>query len=423
MDSEKQQFEIGRGKTRVMNMSYRMLIISFIAAIVIVVVLAIVMEQVLFSPGQGNVSTPMSTITITKHLKNTPASGTDLTPVATGHPYVLGTQIIDAAGHPLTLHGAQIESSFNYNKPWQAGQGPARVLNQAVFHAMAQEWKMNALRLPLSNWIWRINPVLYLGRLDPIVQQANSAGLYVILDLHDDTQSGSPYGDNADLPKAESVVFWKSIAMHYKDNPMVMFDVFNEPKATNWQTWLHGGGTQAGANIVGFQDLVDGIRSTGAKQIIIVEPGSAGGGSPKDAGWATIGNNTINDLNIVYSLHVYSGIIESPQQQDAKWGPILNHYPIYYGEWALLSNGYGQVGVAHCQNIPHAQADQIVNNFLDYMNTRHASWTAWEFTPYHLIQDYAAFSPTTLDIPWTCGDIYSHAGMGVIVKQFLVTGA
>ncbi|HKF37122.1 MAG TPA: cellulase family glycosylhydrolase, partial [Ktedonobacteraceae bacterium] len=151
--------------------------------------------------------------------------------------------------------------------------------------------------------------------------------------------------------------------------------------------------------------------------------GSAGGGSPSDAGWATIGNNTINDPNIVYSLHLYSGIVESPQQQDAKWGPILNQHPIYYGEWALLTNGYGAVGYDHCKNIPQSQANQIVNAFLSYMASRSASWTAWEFTPYHLIQDYTSFTPTTLNMPWTCGDINSHAGMGTLVKQFLVNGA
>jgi len=407
-----------------MNRSNRLLLIIFIVAIIVVAVLAVVLEQLIFNPGQANVNTPtpLPTFSTRNHHKQTPASGLGLTPVATGMPYVQGTQIIDGSGHPILLKGAQIESPFNYIKGWQAGQSPSKVLNPSVFQAMAQ-WKMNALRLPISNWIYALNPAAYLARLDPIVQEANSAGLYVILDLHDDGQSGSPYGNNANLPKTQSVTFWKAIAAHYVTDPMVMFDVFNEPKDTDWQTWLHGGGTVNGATIVGFQDLVDAIRSAGAKQIIVVEPGSAGGGSPSDAGWATIGNNTVNDPNIVYSLHLYSGIVESPQQQDAKWGPILNQHPIYYGEWALLTNGYGAVGYDHCKNIPQSQANQIVNAFLSYMASRSASWTAWEFTPYHLIQDYTSFTPTTLNMPWTCGDINSHAGMGTLVKQFLVNGA
>jgi len=346
-------------------------------------------------------------------------------PVATGMPYVQGSRIIDGSGHPFVLHGAQIESPFNYIKNWENGKRPSIMLNSTVFNVMVHDWKMNVLRLPISNWIYAKDTANYMSQLDQVVQEANAAGLYVVLDLHDNAKSGSPYGDSADMPKAENVPFWQAIAAHYKTNPMVMFDLFNEPKDTNWQTWLHGGGTVNGAKIVGFQDLVNAIRSTGAKQIIIVEPGAAGGGGgvngAEEGGWATIGNNTINDPNIVYSLHVYDGILLSPQQQDAKWGPILYHHPIFYGEWALLTNGSGQSGASHCKNIVPSEADQDVHAFLSYMASRNASWAAWQFAPHFLIQNYNSFTPTTLDTPWVCGDTSSFAGMGSIIKQFLTS--
>src|SRR5947209_19490014 len=157
---------------------------------------------------------------------------------------------------------------------------------------------------------------------------------------------------------------------------MVMFDVFNEPKARDWQTWLHGGGTIGGTKIVGFQDLVDAVRSVGAKQIIVVEPGSIAGGPDSAGGWSTIGNDTINDPNIVYSLHTYSTISLPAAQQDANWGPILNHYPIYYGEWAFLPNSFTHI---QCRNVPHDHGDQAVTNSLNFMTPRHASSTAWSF--------------------------------------------
>ena len=365
-----------------------------------------------------------------KHLKLTPSPSFSPTvfgsPVATGMPYVQGDQIIDASGHPFMLHGAQIESPFNYIKNWESGKSPFTMLNSTVFNAMAHDWKMNVLRLPISNWIYAKDTTNYMSRLDQVIQQANAAGLYVILDLHDDAKSGSPYGDAADMPKAENIPFWQAIATHYKTNPMVMFDVYNEPKDPNWQIWLHGGTTVSGASIVGFQDLVNAIRSTGAKQIIIVEPGSAGGGSgvngAEEGGWASVGNNIISDPNVVYSLHVYDGLLLPPQQQDAKWGPILNRYPLLYGEWGLVTNGYGQAGASHCQNVVPSQADQDVLAFLNYMNSRHASWIAWQFAPHSLIQDYNSFAPTSLDIPWTCGNPSSSAGMGSVVKQFLTGG-
>jgi len=388
------------------TMLRRGIIISIFLVILVIVILAGIILGQRLGQGGSSATTP------------TPAATTY---TATGMLHVEGTQLIDASGHPVLLHGAQIESPFNYIKRWEQGQQPSTQLNSRVFEIMAHDWKMNVLRLPTSNWIYAKYPTDYLNKLDQVVQQANAAGLYVVLDLHDTGQGGSPYGKDATLPKTEDVSYWKTIAAHYKDNPMVMFDVYNEPKYHDWDTWLHGGGTVNGAMVVGMQDLVDAIRSVGAKQIIVVEPGSAGKGVPgvdaaEEGGWATIGNHTINDPNVLYSLHVYDGINSTPQQLDARWGPILNHHPLYYGEWAFLPNANLP---AHCKGVSHDQADQVVKAFLDYTDSRHASWSAWDFSPPHLIQDYTTFAPTSLDVPWTCGDTKAIAGMGQIVKQHL----
>lgn len=338
-----------------------------------------------------------------------------------GMPYTQGAQLLDGSGHPLTLHGAQIESPFNYIQGWQIGTPITKYLNPAVFQAMAQQYHMNELRLPISNWIYATNPSKYLSLLDQVIQQANSAGLYVVLDLHDDGKSGSPYGDNAQMPKEQDLVFWQTIAAHYKTNSMVMFDLFNEPQTKGWSTWLNGGGSIDGAPIIGFQNMVNAVRAVGAKQVIIVEAGQAGDNGTQDKGWMSIGSDTINDPNIMYSLHEYQDITLSAQQQDAKWGSILNHYPIFYGEWAMLPNGQGKSGADHCKGIAHDQADAITNNFLNYMASRNANWSAWEFEPYFLIQSETTFAPTTLNIPWTCGDSSNHAGMGEVIKQFLTS--
>ena len=83
--------EIGRGNTRIMNRSNRLLLIIFIAAIIVVAALAVVLEQLIFNPGQANVSTPtpLPTFSTRNHHKQTPASGLGLTPVATGMPIAL----------------------------------------------------------------------------------------------------------------------------------------------------------------------------------------------------------------------------------------------------------------------------------------------------------------------------------------------
>ena len=362
-------------------------------------------------------------------------STTQTTPTAqptyipSGMPRVQGTQIVDATRHPFLLHGAQIESPFNYIKDWEKGKRPTDNLTSATFNAMAHDWHMNALRLPISNWIYTKYTSEYMSQLDQVVQRANAARLYVVLDLHDNIKSGSPYSDNSDMPKPENVTFWKAIATHYRSNPMIMFDVFNEPHTRGWNTWLHGGGTTPdGVPIVGFQDLVNAIRSVGAQQIIVVEPGAAGGkgngvNGAAQGGWSNFPlADAINDPEIMYSLHVYEDIILPPDRQKAKWGPVLNHFPLYYGEWAFLPNANG---TAHCRSLPTDpnQADQVVLNFLNFMASIHASWTAWSFTPHHLVQDYKSYAPTTLNTPWTCGNPKVNAGMGMIVKQYLASNS
>src|SRR5205085_6785117 len=144
----------------------------------------------------------------------TPSGGspTSTFTVPANMPYVQGAQIVDAQGHPLVLHGAQIETSLNYIKRWDSGERPTDTLNSTVFNAMAHDWKMNVTRIPLSNWIYAKDTAAYTSQLDQIVQEANAAGLYVVLDLHDDQQAGSPYSSkSANLPKTEDITIWKAI--------------------------------------------------------------------------------------------------------------------------------------------------------------------------------------------------------------------
>ena len=333
--------------------------------------------------------------------------------------HVQGNQIIDGSGHPLLLRGAHITSSFNYILAWNHGANPFGALNPNVFAAV-RSWGMNIVRIPISFWIYQLSPASYMAKLDSVIQQANAAQLYVVIDNHDDDQSGSPYVSNADVPKPETIAYWKIFASHYKYNPKIMFDIFNEPKQTNWSSWLHGGGFVTGSSgktapVVGMQDVVDAIRSVGAPQIVIAE-------APTTLnGFDGIGNNLITDPNVMYSMHEYFDYANDNHRRtswgwDQTFGNLSATHPMFIGEWAFLPNANYPV---FCENITTTQANQLVWSFLQYMQQHQVNWTAWNFDPYHLIQDYTNFTPTTLEISWHCGNQSSHAGMGSIVKQFL----
>jgi len=192
---------------------------------------------------------------------------------------------------------------------------------------------------------------------------------------------------------------------------------FNEPQYPDANTWLNGGGTVTGSTgksttIVGMQALVDAIRSTGAPQIIII------GG----VATAITGTQFIQDPTIIYTRHVYQQVATgNPTVWDALWGPLKGNYPLDFSEWALLPNTNL---ASRCKGVTMANADQVVTNFMNYMDQNNISWMAWQFDTYDLIQDHTNFTPTRLDDPanpWVCPSPKSTAGMGAILLQHLTS--
>ena len=289
-------------------------------------------------PGHSNL--PPSSISLSPNSLSSTPSSTPLVNVP-GLLHVQGNQIIDASGHPLTLRGAHITSSFNYILAWNHGANPYGALNPSVFAAV-RSWGMNIVRIPISFWIYQLSPASYMAKLDSVIQQANAAQLYVVIDNHDDDQSGSPYGSIAEMPKPETITYWKIFASHYKYNSKIMFDIFNEPKQTSWTSWLHGGGFVTGstsktAPIIGMQDVVNAIRSVGAPQIVIAES------STILNGFEGVGNNLISDSNVMYSMHEYFDYAKDNHRRtssgwDQTFGNLAATHPIFIGEWAFLPN-------------------------------------------------------------------------------------
>jgi hypothetical protein len=354
--------------------------------------------------------------------------------------HVQGNQIVDGNGQPFLLRGAVIESGFNNAK---VKEGPDSELFQATQHltnttfsVMHQQWNMNAVRLPLSNWLWQDDPEGYLDRVESVVKQANDAQLIVILALDSSRNAGSPYPKTeTKMPMAEAADFWKSTAARFKDNPNVMFDLFNEPNMNGdsgdtkaptsktrlptdaeWDFWATGG-TKNGQAYIGMQNLVDAIRGTGALQVIVAS--GMGGVLFRNAARHAL-KDSLKDGNIIYAVHVYFGEYNhTTDQWNSSFGFMAQRYPIYVSEWAFLPNGdYKEF----CKHVEYDAAPAKVQEFMKYMDTRKISWTAYSFALNRLIQDYSSYAPTQLDIPWECGDRKTKAGMGTLVKQFLTGG-
>ena len=358
-------------------------------------------------------------------------------------PFVQGNHILDGQGHLLILRGAHIESTLNIAEPYVT---PGAVLatqhlTSITFDLMRNTWNMNAVRIATSDSLWKAHPGEYMGTLKSVVANANLAGLYVILSLHEDLRSGLQLNESgSEMPTDLAVAYWHTVAAAFKSNPMVMFDVYNEPRIRgltgqgltdkDWQLWLHGGilypGTQYSVNVRGVQDLVNAIRQAGAKQIVIVEA-LQNWFQTIDANGT--GSNFVVDPNVVYSAHVYfQDNTRTLQDWNLKFGDVsstndlLTRFPIFVGEWAFTPNIY----LARCNNLTPQQAIALVNSFLHYMQQNNMSWTAFAFTIKQLFLDYTHYTPTQLAIPtgappWTCGMPTPIVGDGYLVQQYLLS--
>jgi hypothetical protein len=102
-----------------------------------------------------------------------------------------------------------------------------------------------------------------------------------VLDLHwsDCGEWGTNIAQHS-MPDQNSVVFWKDCAAAYQNHPAVIFDLYNEPHDVTWDIWLNGGtitdrpNTRRGGpprtfEAVGMQNLLDTVRATGAKNLVI----------------------------------------------------------------------------------------------------------------------------------------------------------
>jgi endoglucanase len=245
-------------------------------------------------------------------------------PSTTAEIKVSGPDLVTAGGKTVWLQGVNIPSL-----EWSAkGEHIFTSVKEAL-----EDWKANVVRLPVNDGFWfgRGKPPQsssndaesYRQIVDTVVKMAAGQGDYVVIDLH-----------RYHAPDDAAVAFWKDAAARYKNNPAVLFDIFNEPTGIGWDVWKNGGAVQdkrKGQPPVtwqspGMQAVVDAVRSTGARNIII-----AGGlGNAYDLegilqGYAltdTTGNG------IMYAVHFYNW----HRNWQKHFLGLVGKYPLFVGE-------------------------------------------------------------------------------------------
>jgi hypothetical protein len=296
--------------------------------------------------------------------------------------HVVGNQLVKSDGQPAHLHGVNC-AGMEFSTT-----GEGRI--QKTVQVAVTEWHANLIRLPLSQDRWfghapdqQDGGVAYRALVHALVDFCEAHDAHILLDLH--WSDAGVWGKNIgqhDLPDENSVAFWKDFAPVYGNNPAVLFDLYNEPTRINWDQWLNGGPiteidekTKATLQYtsVGLQAVLDAIRSTGAKNVVV-----AGG-----INWSYEVGGTLKDPDgngVVYAAHPYphpfKGIgRETIPQWAARMEAFARDHAIIVTEFGSSEKDWPFPKELNYDD------EKWDREMLGVLASHGWNWTAWDFHP------------------------------------------
>lgn len=271
------------------------------------------------------------------------------------------------------------------------GKSNDAVLPTVRFSLNAAYW------LDVETSAWKVNRATYPGLsrqyhelLDELVESFTGAGVAVILDLHwndDVTEQRAMALRAADWEAAgngatgDSVAFWDSVAQRYGGNPLVLYELYNEPfdSGHGYDSWLNGGN-----GYEGMRPMYDAVRAHTTNPIVLAGQLNYA----YDAESLVRFEADVSPTNVLYNLHPYMG----PYQKDDSAKNIDGYEqrvervltgtgrPLIiteFGQYCCAADGacFLYPGQYDGQDMGFTQAVLTVN--MKYG----VSWTAWAWRP------------------------------------------
>jgi endoglucanase len=295
---------------------------------------------------------------------------------------------------------------------------------RAAYLTAVKSWHANTVRVGLNEACWLgldgVNPTYtgaaYRRSIADFVTMATSAGLAVILELHwSSPGNGSQFVPHGQAPMPDrdhTPALWRDLADTFKGNSAVVFDLFNEPYPhwnqdadDAWVCWrdgsdpadpgntnrcvgsewwdLNGNAFNGGRGYVypvaGMQELVDAVRGTGARNLILVGGVQYANNLRRWTEWRP----SDPAGNLAASWHDYPfNVCAAASCWDAQVAPVAASVPLVAGE----------IGEGDC-------ASGFVGPLMTWLDQHSASylawvWNAWGCSGMQLMADYLTGSPT-----------------------------
>jgi hypothetical protein len=216
---------------------------------------------------------------------------------------------------------------------------------------------VNVIRIPLSQQFWHESQARdvigsYKQIVDAMIYYSIAQGMAVILDLHRLTST-----EQGNMANKASLDFWKDVASTYKSFGTVLLELFNEPYGITQDQWLKGDG----GNIVGYQQLYDAVRGTGANNLCIV------GGLDWAYDLSFVNSNfCVKGTNVLYCSHPYNPKGESGNSPrfDKNFAGVVGKFPVIFTEFG-----------GNAQNT-YKDLDYY-KSVISYVNTNGFHYTGW----------------------------------------------
>jgi hypothetical protein len=285
----------------------------------------------------------------------------------------LGNRIVNAAtGERVLLRGVN-RSGLEYAGPDEQGFLSGASLSRAEIEFIVRAWRCTILRLPFNqDFVLRgrlgRSGEEYQQAIDQVISWASRFGAYTLLDLQWLDAERVYGGDRnfvAPLPNMESIDLWTTLARRYKDEPAVLYDLFNEPhdrladdpyplnkedgttysvsKRTvtmkEWQPWA--------------RRLTEAIRGENPDALVFVS----------GTNWGYDLRGMPLDLeNVVYSTHVYPN---KGNRWAEAFGDVSRSAPVFAGEFGGSDSPLDL---------------DYVRRLMQYMRELELGWTAWSWS-------------------------------------------
>lgn len=284
---------------------------------------------------------------------------------------VVGTHVVNSRGERVRLRGVNAAAL-----EWSS-DGEGHII-QTVTVAI-RDWHVNHIRLPLAQDRWfgkapdqKDGGEAYRSIVARVVDLCASHGCYIILDLHwsDAGVWGQDIGQHV-MPDRNSLAFWKEVAQVCKDHPAVLFDLYNEPHRVSWDVWRDGGkvteklagGRTREFEAVGMQAMLDAVRSTGAKNVVVV----GGLDWSYDMSGFLKGYRLVDRTGngLIYANHSYPFKGDSVEKWLAKMVAATKTLPVIVSEFGP----------------PGTKEEPWLRRVLQALEDHQWDWTAWDMHP------------------------------------------